>query len=50
MAAPNAPTRKAVDAGSKKIRLNQQAQKRDAKQRAGREDAKFFSMSSNGGE
>ncbi|BEJ13858.1 hypothetical protein CspHIS471_0310320 [Cutaneotrichosporon sp. HIS471] len=47
--APNASTRKAVDAGSKKTRLNQQAQKRDVKQRAGREDVKFFSMSSNGG-
>lgn len=30
--------------------MNQQAQKREAKQRAGREDAKFFSTSSNGGE
>ncbi|CAK9780704.1 DUF663-domain-containing protein [Cutaneotrichosporon oleaginosum] len=49
ISAPNTSARKAVDAGAKRIRLNQQSQKRDAKQRAGREDAKFFTMSSNGG-
>ncbi|GMK53652.1 hypothetical protein CspeluHIS016_0102380 [Cutaneotrichosporon spelunceum] len=49
IAAPSVSSHKAVDAGAKRMRLNQQSQKRDAKQRAGREDAKFFSMSSNGG-
>jgi len=42
-------TRKAVEAGSKKARLHQQAQKREAKQRAHKDDAKFFSTSSGGG-
>ncbi|KAL1408410.1 ribosome biogenesis protein tsr1 [Vanrija albida] len=38
-----------AEAGAKKARLNQQSQRRDAKQRANREDAKFFQTSSGGG-
>lgn len=38
-----------IEAGSKRERLHQQAQKRDTKQKVARDIAKLFSTSSSGG-
>lgn len=48
--ATNSKSHKNVAASSKKVRLNAQAQKREAKRKNTGEDIKFFSTSSGGGE